>query len=74
MIEAALELGASPVKTAMRVQLGDAWNNMVQPFLLLPVLAIAGLKLKDIMGYLVMIMFWIGIVFGTSVLIWGYFV
>lgn len=73
MIEAARELGASYVKTAMSVQLGDAWNNMVQPFLLLPVLAISGLKLRDIMGYLVVIMLWIGIVFSTSVLLWGYF-
>ncbi|WP_218970595.1 short-chain fatty acid transporter [Alkalihalobacterium alkalinitrilicum] len=72
MIEAAKELGASTIKTAMSVQLGDAWNNMIQPFLLLPVLAIAGLKLKDIMGYLVMIMFWIGIVFCTAILLWGY--
>ncbi len=72
MIEAANELGASLVKVAMAVQLGDAWNNMVQPFLLLPVLAISGLKLRDIMGYLVMIMFWIGIVFCAAFLIWGF--
>ncbi|WP_288988955.1 TIGR00366 family protein, partial [uncultured Cobetia sp.] len=28
-----------------------AWTNMLQPFWALPVLAIAGLKAKDIMGF-----------------------
>ncbi|MEC8374714.1 MAG: TIGR00366 family protein, partial [Pseudomonadota bacterium] len=29
----------------------DAWTNLIQPFWALPVLAIAGLRAKDIMGY-----------------------
>ncbi|MFB4162383.1 short-chain fatty acid transporter [Alteribacillus sp. JSM 102045] len=73
MIESAQEIGASYAQIAMAVQLGDAWNNMVQPFLLVAVLAIAGLKLRDIMGYLVIIMFWVGIVFTCSILLWSYF-
>ena len=72
MIEAAQALNTPVVITAMSVQLGDAWNNMIQPFLLLPVLAISGLKLKHIMGYLVLIMFWIGIVFCAGILLWSY--
>jgi short-chain fatty acids transporter len=51
MIPAALELGAEVNRIAMAVAWGDAWTNLIQPFWALPVLAIAGLKAKDIMGY-----------------------
>ncbi|WP_152657756.1 short-chain fatty acid transporter [Oceanobacillus sp. CFH 90083] len=56
MIQAALEIGADTAKTAMAVAWGDAWTNMIQPFWALPVLAIAGLKIRDIMGFCVMIL------------------
>lgn len=56
MIQAALETGADIAKTAMAVAWGDAWTNMIQPFWALPVLAIAGLKVRDIMGFCVMIL------------------
>lgn len=51
MIPAALELGADLPRVAMAVGWGDAWTNLLQPFWALPVLAIAGLKAKDIMGF-----------------------
>lgn len=51
IIPAALELGAEMNKVAMAVAWGDAWTNLIQPFWALPVLAIAGLKAKDIMGF-----------------------
>lgn len=72
MMEAAKELGASYGATALAVQIGDQWTNMVQPFWLLPALAISGLKLREIMGYLVLILGYLGVVFGAAVLIWGY--
>ncbi|MEP1214206.1 MAG: TIGR00366 family protein [Marinobacter sp.] len=72
MIEAAKELGASYGATAVAVQIGDQWTNMVQPFWLLPALAISGLKLREIMGYLVLILGYLGAVFGSTALIWGY--
>ncbi|MEK5325717.1 short-chain fatty acid transporter [Aeribacillus sp. FSL M8-0254] len=56
MIQAAMELGADPAKTAMGVAWGDAWTNMIQPFWALPILAIAGLHIRDIMGFCVMIL------------------
>ncbi|RKQ35603.1 short-chain fatty acid transporter [Oceanobacillus halophilus] len=56
MIQAALEIGADTAKTAMAVAWGDAWTNMIQPFWALPALAIAGLKVRDIMGFCVMIL------------------
>jgi short-chain fatty acids transporter len=51
VLPAALELGADVNKVAMAVAWGDAWTNLIQPFWALPVLAIAGLRAKDIMGY-----------------------
>jgi short-chain fatty acids transporter len=54
MLPAALELGADVNRVAMAVAWGDAWTNMIQPFWALPVLAIAGLKAKDIMGFCLM--------------------
>jgi short-chain fatty acids transporter len=54
MIPAALQLGVSPAVTAMAVAFGDQGSNMLQPFWALPALAVAGLRVRDIMGYCVM--------------------
>ncbi|MBZ9567264.1 short-chain fatty acid transporter [Modicisalibacter tunisiensis] len=51
MLPAAQALGADIPRIAMAVAWGDAWTNLLQPFWALPVLAIAGLKAKDIMGF-----------------------
>ncbi|WP_028551145.1 short-chain fatty acid transporter [Paenibacillus sp. UNC451MF] len=72
MIDAAKQLGASISQTSMSVMLGNAWNDLVQPFWILPALALSNLKLKDVMGYTVVMMIWIGIVYSGAVLIWGY--
>lgn len=53
VIAAAQELSANINATMMAVAWGDAWTNMIQPFWALPILAIAGLKAKDIMSSLV---------------------
>lgn len=71
MVDAAKAIGASVPHTAMAVMLGNAWNDLVQPFWLLPALALSKLKLKDIMGYTVIMMFWIGIVYTVAVLVWN---
>lgn len=62
MIPAAKELGADIPHIAMAVAWGDAWTNLLQPFWALPVLAIAGLKAKDIMGYCLVLLFITGVV------------
>lgn len=54
VLEAAKALNADFGRIAMAVAWGDAWTNMVQPFWALPILGIAGLKAKDIMGFCVM--------------------
>ncbi|PTX54284.1 short-chain fatty acids transporter [Litoreibacter ponti] len=53
ILPAAAELGFDPARAAMAVAWGDAWTNMIQPFWALPLLGIAGLKAKDIMGFCV---------------------
>jgi short-chain fatty acids transporter len=64
MLPAALELGAEVNRIAMAVAWGDAWTNLIQPFWALPVLAIAGLKAKDVMGYCLLQLLVTGIIIG----------
>jgi short-chain fatty acids transporter len=71
MIEAAKAIGASVGHTATAVMLGNAWNDLIQPFWILPALALSKLRLKDIMGYTVIMMFWIGLVYTVAILAWG---
>lgn len=56
MTEAGLAIGVDTAKTAIAVAWGDAWTNMIQPFWALPLLAIAGLKVRDIMGFCIVIL------------------
>lgn len=72
MIEAAAKLGSAMNQTAMSVQLGNAWNDLIQPFWILPALALSKLRLRDIMGYTVIMMFVVGIIYTVAVVGWGY--
>lgn len=71
MLDAANRLGVDPSIAIMAVAYGDQWTNMIQPFWALPLLAIAGLKMRDILGYTVATMIVSGIVFAATLLIWG---
>ncbi|HUG58051.1 MAG TPA: short-chain fatty acid transporter [Candidimonas sp.] len=62
VIASAQALGADMPRVAMAVAWGDAWTNLLQPFWALPVLAIAGLKAKDIMGYCLIQLFVTGVI------------
>lgn len=62
MMPAGLHLGVSPAITGMAIAWGDAWTNMIQPFWALPALGIAGLSARDIMGYCLITLFFVGIV------------
>ncbi|KAG1180830.1 hypothetical protein G6F35_016094 [Rhizopus arrhizus] len=46
--------------------LGNAWNDLVQPFWILPALALSKLKLRDVMGYTVIMMLWVGVIHITA--------
>jgi short-chain fatty acids transporter len=54
ILPAAEALGVDFARASMAVAWGDAWTNLIQPFWALPMLAIAGLKAKDIMGFCLM--------------------
>ncbi|AOY96450.1 short-chain fatty acid transporter [Cupriavidus sp. USMAA2-4] len=71
MIDAAKAIGSSVSQTSMSVMLGNAWNDLVQPFWILPALALSKLSLKDVMGYTVIMMFWVGLVYIGAMLLWG---
>ncbi|ATH76584.1 MULTISPECIES: short-chain fatty acid transporter [Halomonadaceae] len=69
MLPAAEALGADIARVAMAVAWGDAWTNLLQPFWALPVLAIAGLKAKDIMGFCLIQLFITGAIISIG-LVW----
>lgn len=69
MIPAAHAIGADPAKVAMALAWGDSWTNQIQPFWALPILAIAGLDVKDIMGYCLMVALLAGIVISGFLII-----
>lgn len=73
MAIAAKAMGADQAKVAMSVMLGNAWNDLIQPFWLLPILALSGLNIRHIMGYTVMACIWSGLVLCVGTLIWGFF-
>lgn len=68
MIPAAVKLGVDPAMTAMATAMGEQTANMIQPFWALPVLAIAGLGIKDIMGYCMMALIVGLLLYGGSLL------
>jgi short-chain fatty acids transporter len=53
IMKAAEALGADKAQTIMAFAWGDAWTNQIQPFWALPLLGVAGLSARDIMGYCV---------------------
>ncbi|QFU75380.1 short-chain fatty acid transporter [Halioglobus maricola] len=70
-IEAANQLQVDHSVIVLAIAYGDQWTNMVQPFWTIPLLAIAGLQLRQIMGYTVMIFFVTGAIFITGLLLMG---
>ncbi|MGY1665602.1 short-chain fatty acid transporter [Geodermatophilus sp. SYSU D00696] len=71
VLDAAERLGVDPAVAIMAVAYGDQWTNMIQPFWALPVLAIAGLKMRDILGYTTVTLVASGLVFGGTLLLLG---
>ena len=67
-VPAAAQLNVSQAATAMAVAMGEQVTNMIQPFWALPVLAIAGISMRRVMGFTVMSFFVGAIVFGMALL------
>jgi len=71
MVPAAVKLHVNPALTAMATAMGEQTANMIQPFWALPILAIARLGIKDIMGYCVIALV-IGLaLFGGALLVFA---
>ncbi|MBE6918586.1 MAG: short-chain fatty acid transporter [Ruminococcaceae bacterium] len=71
MMPAGQALGIENGRTAMAIAWGDQWTNMIQPFWALPALAVAKLEAKDIMGYLVIVLIFTGVVACLGFLGWA---
>lgn len=71
-MEAARLMGVDPTRSAMMVAWGDQWTNMIQPFWALPLLGLAGLSAKDIMGYTTVTVIWSGVVLSVFALLIGF--
>jgi len=69
VVDAAMQLGADIPRVAMAVTIGEVWTNALQPLYMVPVLAIAGLHIRDIMGYCIIALLTIGAIDLTA-LIW----
>ena len=73
VMPAATEMGIEYGRAAMAIAWGDQWTNMIQPFWALPALGIAGLSARNIMGYLVVVTIFTGLVACGGFLLWGAF-
>lgn len=71
MVPAAVSLKVDPAMTAMATAMGEQTANMIQPFWALPVLAIAGLGIRDIMGYCVMALLLGLVLYGGALLVFA---
>ena len=70
-IEAGQNLGVDPSIIVLAISYGDQWTNMIQPFWTIPLLAIAGLHMRQIMGYTFVIFLLTLFLFGGGLLLWG---
>lgn len=71
LVPAAVKLGADPAMAAMGTAMGEQTANMIQPFWALPILAIAGLGIKDIMGYCVIALIIGLLIYGGALLVFA---
>jgi short-chain fatty acids transporter len=51
VMAAALDQGVEPIHAVMAIAYGDQWTNMLQPFWAVPLLALTGVRARDIIGY-----------------------
>jgi short-chain fatty acids transporter len=68
---AAESLGVDAAPIIMAISYGDQWTNMIQPFWTLPLLAVARLGVRHILGYTIITLLVSGVVFVTTLLLVG---
>ena len=69
IIPAATQLHASLPGTAMAVAMGENAANMLQPFWMLPVVAIAGIGIQRVMGYTIVTFAIAAVIYGGAMLL-----
>ncbi|MDG2292181.1 MAG: TIGR00366 family protein [Phycisphaerales bacterium] len=70
-LQSGLDAGVAPGKMVMAVAYGDELTNMLQPFWALPLLAITGVRARDIVGYTAMVMLVAGAWMALWLLVWN---
>lgn len=68
-LESGLAAGVPLGKMVMAVAYGDQLTNMLQPFWALPLLAVTGVKARDIVGYTAIVMLAAGVWIGVWLLV-----
>lgn len=69
VVDAAQAIGADVPKVALSVMLGDQWTNLIHPLVTIPVAAIAGLHVRQILGYCVTALIFTGVVFISALML-----
>ncbi|HSK60832.1 MAG TPA: TIGR00366 family protein [Actinomycetospora sp.] len=70
-LEAADSIGVDPAVITMAIAYGDQWTNLIQPFWAVPLLAVAGLGVRDIFGFTIITWLITGVVFAGTMLVLG---
>jgi short-chain fatty acids transporter len=71
LLTSAATLDLGPGRTVMAFAYGDEWTNLLQPFWALPLLAITGLKARQIAGYTAILAIGMGLYVGAVLLLFG---
>jgi len=71
LLTATAALDLAPERTVMAFAYGDEWTNLLQPFWALPLLAITGLKARQIAGYTAVLAIGMGIYIGAVLSLFG---
>ena len=61
MLEAAKTLSIDVKTVALAVGYGDSWSNLASPFWALPIAGVLGIKVRDFLGYTIVVTFVTGI-------------
>ena len=71
LLTSAAALDLDSARTVMAFAYGDEWTNLLQPFWALPLLAITGLKARQIAGYTAILAIGMGLYVGLVLLLFG---
>lgn len=71
LLTSAETLGLDAGRTVMAFSFGDEWTNLLQPFWALPLLAITGLKAREIAGYTAVLAIGMGLYVGVVLILFG---